>query len=115
MYYSEFMRIKGMERLLERLAYLSVGLDFIVAAATYLLMRGYSFSQTMLVWSGYLLFAEVVIACILFIAMLGMRHFKKVMRHIDIVSFKSRYRRQSKFGTVKALIAKLLPFLPIYD
>jgi hypothetical protein len=115
MYYSEFMRIRSMERLLERLAYFSVGLDFLVAIATFLLIKGYSFSQEMLTIGGYLLFVEVVIAAILFISMVGLRHFKKAMTRIDIITFKSRYRKQSKFSGLKAILARLFPFLPFYD
>ncbi len=35
-YYSEFSRIKRMQRMLERIAYVSVGTDFLIAVSTYM-------------------------------------------------------------------------------
>lgn len=91
MYYSEFERIKRMERLLERLAYLSVGLDFFVAVATLLVMQGAAFSSFMLLVGGYLLFAEVLLASVMFLAMVVVKHYRRIIDGVAATTFRNRY------------------------
>lgn len=91
MYYSDYARIKRMERLLERLAYLSVGFDFFVALATLLVMQGAKISGFMLLIGGYLLFAEVALASLIFIALIVAKHYGKIIEGVADATFKNRY------------------------
>ncbi len=105
MYYGEFQRIKRIERYLEKLAYLSVGLDFFVAVATYLVIRGYSFSSFMLLVGGYLLFAEVIIAATMFVAMIALKHYRGIIVNMNRITFNSKYPKSSRY---RFLLGRLL-------
>ena len=89
MYYGDFARIQRMERLLERLAYLSVVLDFMVAIATYLVTRGVQYSAALLMLSGYLIIVEVVLAGVLFAALIAIKHYRKIIDSIALSTFRS--------------------------
>ena len=97
MYYTDLQRVKKVESYLEKLAYLSVGLDFFVAVATYLVIQGYGFSSFMLLLGGYLLFAEVIIAAFMFITMIVLRHLRRVMVNVESLSFRSKYPKASRY------------------
>ena len=104
MYYKEFKRIERMSSLIERIAYFSVGLDFFVAIATLFMLKGFKYSMTMLVWGGYLLFAEVVLTGIVFAALLVLKHYKRIVGNIAMLSFRSRHARirmNSTFGIMR--------------
>ncbi len=79
MYAKDIQRVKRLDIILERLAYLSIGLDFIVAIATLLLMKGLKFSASLLMIGDYLIFAEVIIAAVLFLIIFAIRHYQKVL------------------------------------
>ena len=108
MYYSEFDRVSRIEKLLEKLAYLSVALDFFVALATYFVSRGAAFSNQMLVLSGYLMLIEVALAAVLFAAMIAMRHYRKVMEVISLHTFRNRYHNESLAWKVVSVIKRIL-------
>ncbi|MCL5430082.1 MAG: hypothetical protein M1504_01225 [Candidatus Marsarchaeota archaeon] len=108
MYYSELSRIKRIERILERLAYLSVGLDVFVAVATLLVMRGATGSSTMLLISGYLMFIEVVIAVVLFSAMISMRHYKKLADSVALNTFINKYHNESVLWKTIAVLKRII-------
>ncbi len=91
MYYGQYARIKRMERLLERLAYLSVGLDFFVALATLLVMQGAKISSFMLLIGGYLLFAEVILASLIFIALIVVKHYRRIIDRVADATFRNKY------------------------
>ncbi len=91
MYYSEFVRIQKIEKLLERLAYFSVFLDFLVAVGTYFIIRGVQSYSVLLIISNYLLMIEVAFAAIIFVALIAVKHYRKLVDKIAIGSFRSRY------------------------
>lgn len=115
MYYRDFDRIKRMERLLERLAYASVALDFFVAIATFLVIKGAEYSSFMLMISGYLMLAEVAIASLIFAALLGMRYYEKIIESIASASFKTRYIKEisAKPKSKNILVLILRKLIPI--
>jgi len=90
MYERDVERVKKLDLMLERLAYLSIGLDFIVAIATLLLMKGLKFSMSLLLISDYLIFAEVIIAAALFIIMFAIRHYQKILEAMAEFSYRAR-------------------------
>ncbi len=66
MYYSSFDRIRRLQRLLERVAYVSVGTDFVIAGATYMVIRNTPYSGTLLIISDYIdLFIVAVVSCMM--------------------------------------------------
>lgn len=71
MYYSEFSRIRRIQRFLEKLAYISVGTDFLIAGATYLVIRNTPFSTSMLLISDYIdLFLVGIVGAMMFLLIL---------------------------------------------
>ena len=73
MYYGEFSRIKRMQKLLSRIAYISVGTDFLIAISTYLVINNVRFSSSALLISDYIDFALVAIAAIMFALLVVMK------------------------------------------
>ncbi len=85
MYYSEFSRIKRMQKLLSKIAYISVGTDFLIAISTYLVINDVKFSSSALMISDYLDFALVAIAAIMFVLLVLMKlqgHFAERARRM---------------------------------
>ena len=91
MYYGDYQRIKRMEKFLERLAYLSVGLDFFVALATLLVIQGAKISGFMLLVGGYLLFAEVILASLIFTALIVVKHYRRIIDGVADATFRNKY------------------------
>ncbi|MFI5412659.1 MAG: hypothetical protein ACHQX1_02100 [Candidatus Micrarchaeales archaeon] len=91
MYYSQFERIQRMEKLLERLAYFSVVLDFLVAVATFLVIRGVQSYSLMLTISNYLLTVEVGFTLIIFVSLVALKHYRKIIDRVAITTFRSKY------------------------
>lgn len=83
-----------MEELFESLAYISVGLDFIVAFASFLVIKGAAYSKLMLTIGGDLIMVEMVIIGVLFIMMLALKHYSAVMRGFASMAFKNRQMRR---------------------
>ncbi len=108
MYYGQYYRMQRIERILERLAYLSVGLDFFVAVATLLVMRGAEGSATMLLLSGYLMFAEVIIAAVLFTSLIAMRHYRKIMNAIVLNTFINKYHNESLGWRIVTILKRIV-------
>ncbi|MGC8479009.1 MAG: hypothetical protein ACP5NE_03755 [Candidatus Micrarchaeia archaeon] len=96
MYARDIRRLKRLDLILERLAYLSIGLDFIVAIATLLLMKGLKFSMSLLMISDYLIFAEVIIAGALFLIMFAIRHYQKILEAMAEFSYRARNMGRKK-------------------
>jgi hypothetical protein len=90
-YYSQFERIQRMEKLLERLAYFSVVLDFLVAVATFLVIRGVQSYSLMLTISNYLLTIEVGFTFVIFVSLIALKHYRKIIDKVAITTFRSRY------------------------
>ncbi len=111
MYYSEFERIERMERWLERLAYLSVFLDFVVAVATYMVVRGAEYSSVMLLWSGYLIGAEVVLAAFIFVSLIGLKHYRKIVNNVALSTFRTRYNYMKPAATTALGILSFVKYV----
>ncbi|MCL5115207.1 MAG: hypothetical protein M1528_01590 [Candidatus Marsarchaeota archaeon] len=103
MYYSEYEKVKRMERLFEKLAYASVGLDFIVALASFLVIRGAAYSKLMLTIGGDLIMVEMAIIGVLFIMMLVLKHYSAVMRGFASMAFKNRQMRRGASTKFRSL------------
>jgi hypothetical protein len=91
MYYRDFEKIQRMEKMLEKLAYLSVVFDFLVAVATFFVLRGVQSYSYLLTISSYLLTIEVVIAGILFVSLIALKHYRKLINTVALASFRSKY------------------------
>jgi hypothetical protein len=103
MYYNEFKKIERMRSILEKIAYFSVGLDFFVAIATLLVAKGFKYSTVMLMWGGYLLFAEVVLTGMLFGVLIWLKHYNRIINNIAMLAFRTRHsgtRINSAFGII---------------
>ncbi len=96
MYYSEFERNKKIEGLLEKLAYFSVGLDLLVAVATFFVIRGNESYALMLTISNYLLTIEVGFTVIIFVLLVAMKHYRKVVDTVALTSFRNKYSITTK-------------------
>ncbi|MGC8495882.1 MAG: hypothetical protein ACP5RM_01630 [Candidatus Micrarchaeia archaeon] len=96
MYYSDFEKIRLTERMLEKLAYLSVAFDVMAAVATFFAVRTTirSFSSLLMI-SDYLIFIEVVIAGILVAMLVTMKYYDKILRSFNIAMFKMRHHKRS--------------------
>lgn len=92
-YYSERARVKGVERLLEKLAYASVGLDFIIAAASFLVIRRAAFSALMLTVSGDLIMVEMGVIVVLFVTLMAMRYYGRMVTALEQARFRSKHTR----------------------
>lgn len=91
MYYREFQRITKIEKILERLAYLSVILDAMVAVATFLVIRGVQAYSLMLTISNYLLTIEVGFAVVIFASLIALKHYRRVIDGVALATFRSPY------------------------
>ncbi len=89
MYYSEYDRVKKTEKLLERLAYISVGLDFVIALASLLVLRGAAFSGLMLTISGDLILIEMIVVSVIFVTLMALKHYSNIMDSFAGAAFKN--------------------------
>lgn len=93
LYYSDHVRVKRMEKLLEKLAYISVALDFIVALASFLVLKRAAFSSVMLAISGDLVLVEMGIITVIFMTLTAMKHYGRIMAALEQAKFRSRHAR----------------------
>ncbi len=100
-----------MEKLLERLAYFSVFLDFLVAIATFLVIRGVQSYSLMLTISNYLLTVEVVFALVIFVSLVALKHYRKIIDKVAITSFRSKYPVPTYSRNGVSLVKKFLQFV----
>ncbi len=94
-YYSEHARIKRVERLLEKLAYISVAFDFILAAASFLVIRRAAFSALMLTISSDLIMVEMGVMALLFVTLVAMKHYSNVIAALEQARFRGRHTKVS--------------------
>ncbi len=106
-YYSEYERIKHIELLFERLAYFSVGLDFLVALITFLVFN-MNFANFILVIVDYFMLFEVLLASFIMIILLVLKHYNKIINELSNRTFKSKH--YTKFILFR-IIAKLINFI----
>ncbi len=93
--------IQRMEQLFEKVAYLSVALDFFVAAATFLVLRNVTYSGTLLHIGDYLILLETMIAALLFVTLMAMKHYTRVMDRFVIMNLR-------RFGRAGRSAARML-------
>lgn len=84
-----------MEKLLEKLAYISVALDFIIAVASFLVIRRAAFSALMLSISGDLIMIEMGVIAVLFVSLMAMKHYGNVVAALEQARFRSKHTRVS--------------------
>lgn len=102
MYYSEIERLKHIESYLEKLAYGSVALDFMVAVGSFLLLHRVGYAEFIIEVSNYAITAEIIIAAVLFIALMAMKHYKKLIADFDIGAFRMKYKKSYPYARVKS-------------
>ncbi|HUC38746.1 MAG TPA: hypothetical protein VL944_01295 [Candidatus Acidoferrum sp.] len=96
MYYHEFERVKRMEGWLEKLAYISVILDFMISLATLLILKGENYSHFVLTVTGWLITVEMAIIGVLFVALVALKHYNSIMDNFAMAAFKNvKIRRAS--------------------
>ena len=88
MYYHEYSRINRMQKLLDRVAYISVGSDLLIAASTYLVITNVGFSNSALLLSSYLNFVLVAIAATMFLVLIAMKAQNRVVKKARLFAFK---------------------------
>jgi hypothetical protein len=67
MYYSGLDRIRRLQKTLEKIAYVSVGTDFVIAGATYMVIRNTPYSNSLLMVSDYIdMFIVIVVSMLMF-------------------------------------------------
>lgn len=102
MYYSEIERLKRIESYLERLAYGSVALDFMVAIGSFLLFHRVGYAEFIIEVGNYAITAEIVIATVLFLTLIAMKHYKKIIENLDMGAFRIRYKKSSPYARIKS-------------
>ncbi len=104
MYYGDYDRVKKMERLLQRLAYISVGLDFVIALASLLVLRGAAFSSTFLKISGDLMLIEMIVIGMTFTMLMALKHYSSIMDSFAEAAFKNVQMRKAGRTFRKVLV-----------
>ncbi|MCL4387801.1 hypothetical protein M1567_01460 [Candidatus Marsarchaeota archaeon] len=98
MYYSETERLNKIESYLEKLAYGSVALDFMVAVGSFLLLHRVGYAKFIIEVSNYAITAEIVIAAVLFLALIAMKHYKRVILNFDMETFRMKHKKSSLYA-----------------
>lgn len=94
MYYSELVRVRRIEKFLERLAYSSIALDALVAVATLFVIEGRpKYSGLVLMVGDYLIFIEVALASVALASLLALMHYKKIFKELDKMMFRVKYKK----------------------
>ncbi len=88
MYYKQYSRIRRMQDLLEKIAYVSVGTDFLIAGSTYLVLRDIPLSNSLLMVSDYLDFVIVAAVVIMFSLVVLMKGQDAVVKKAKLAALK---------------------------
>jgi hypothetical protein len=104
MYYSELVRVRRIEKFLERLAYSSMAFDVLVAVATlFIIEGGPNYYNFVLMIGDYLIFIEVALASVAFGAIIALKHYKGIVKKVDRTMFRiRRYRAIGRITKVQA-------------
>lgn len=97
-----------MEKWLERLAYISVVLDFFIALASFLVLRGAMFSSLMLSITGDLIMVEMAMIGLLFVILVALKHYNNIMDGFALAAFKNRQIRAASHTFRKVFVSPLL-------
>jgi hypothetical protein len=104
MYYSELVRVKRIEKFLERLAYSSMAFDVMVAIATLFIVEGGpAYYNFVLMIGDYLIFVEVALAAVAFGSIVTLKNYKKIVKGFDRTMFK--IRRYKVIGRASRLVS----------
>ncbi len=93
MYYKSYARIRKTEKLLERVAYISVGSDIFIAVSTYLVLKNVQYSNSLLMLSDYVDFLFVVIAVSLFLMVILLKYASVFPKRIDSFVFNLMHKK----------------------
>ena len=93
MYYNSYARIQKTQRLLERVAFVSVGSDIFIAVSTYLVLKNVQYSNSLLLLSDYVDFVFVAIAVALFLCVIMLRQASELPRRTNAFMFKVTHGR----------------------
>jgi hypothetical protein len=103
MYYSELVRVKRIEKFLERLAYSSMAFDVMVAIATLFIVEGGpAYYNFVLMIGDYLIFIEVALAAVAFGSIVALKNYKRIVKGFDKIMFK--IRRYKVIGRASRLV-----------
>ncbi len=89
-YYYEFSRMKRLKKLIDKVAYISVGTDFLIAISTYLVINRVSFSDSALLLSDYIDFVVVAIVATMFLTLTLMKYQERLIRQLKTMAFRMR-------------------------
>jgi len=82
------------ERMLEKLAYVSIGFDMLAAIATFMVVRStVKAFGSLLIISDYLIFIEVVVAAIIVLLLITMKYYSRIINGISSTMFKIKHGR----------------------
>ncbi len=90
--YARVKRIKRMEDMLSKLAYLSVALDAFVGAATLLALRNVTYGSSLLQVGDYLIFVETLLAVFVFVLLLVLKHYTTLIDSLLLITLRKRRR-----------------------
>lgn len=93
MYYKAYHRIKRTQDLLDKVVYVSMGSDILIAASTYLVLRNVAYSNYILLLSDYMDFLFVAVAVPLFLALVILRHGSDLPKKARMLLFKLTHKR----------------------
>jgi hypothetical protein len=99
-------RIRRIKKLLENLAYISVILDFLITAFSFILIKTSSVTaKILLIYVDYALSAEMVLIILALVALLLLSYYDKVLDTISSIS-PIKFRMQGNAGSGKVQKAK---------
>jgi hypothetical protein len=104
MYYSELVRVRRIEKFLERMAYSSMAFDVIVAVATLFIVEGGpAYYNFILMIGDYLIFVEVALTTVAFGAIVALKNYKVIAKKLDRAMFRmKRYRMIGRITKMQA-------------
>ena len=88
--YSQVKRIKHVEGILEKIAYLSIVLDVFVGTATFLALRNVTYSSSLLRVGDYLIFLERLLAVLVFVLLMALKHYNTLMDSLTLLRLRKR-------------------------
>jgi hypothetical protein len=82
--------MKRLKKLIDKVAYISVGTDFLIAISTYLVINRVSFSDSALLLSDYIDFVVVAIVATMFLTLTLMKYQERLVRQLKTMAFRMR-------------------------
>ena len=88
MYYNGLDRIRKFQKALERVAYVSVGTDFVIAGATYMVIRNTPYSNFILLVSDYIDMFIVAIVSMMMLTIVLMKSQDAFVRKAKLLALR---------------------------